>query len=221
MIAVTKHDWNSTGLWCFDPEIRVDTCSSSEASCSAGTQGHLVERRAAAAIRERARHHRDHLELGRGGLRGLSADGRDSNRAWARSVSSPFLGDTYVSIGKVVLVAALRQWTRSPMGFAGVDGGAGAGVAGASAAGCGSGRARREEGRTGLSSGASTPSTRRLGASLSTDGGELPVSLSCEGELVQLALAVPCLLHMPSQNPTSTLFHRLRKAVHTTRCELW
>lgn len=87
----------------------LSTCSSSEASCSAGTQGHLVERRAAAAIRKRARHHRDHLELGRGGPRGLSADGRDSNRAWARSVSSPFLGDTYVSIGKVVLVAALRQ----------------------------------------------------------------------------------------------------------------
>ena len=58
----------------------------------------------------------------------------------------------------------------------------------------GSGRARREEGWTGLSSGASTPSTRRLGTSLSTDGGELPVSPSCEGELLQLALAVPCLL---------------------------
>ena len=24
MIAVAKHDWNSTGLWCFDPEIRVE-----------------------------------------------------------------------------------------------------------------------------------------------------------------------------------------------------
>eukprot|EP00964_Phaeocystis_antarctica_P131953 scaffold95953_cov38-Phaeocystis_antarctica.AAC.1 len=58
----------------------------------------------------------------------------------------------------------------------------------------GSGRARREEGWTGLSSGASTPSTRRLGASLSTGGGALLVSPSCEGELVQLALAVPCLL---------------------------
>ena len=58
----------------------------------------------------------------------------------------------------------------------------------------GSGRARREEGWTGLSSGASTPSTRRLGASLSTGGGALPVSPSCKGELVQLALAVPCLL---------------------------
>ena len=61
MIAVAKHDWNSTGLWCFDPEIRgrvgifitsvcasvkfllfLSTCSSSEASCSAGTQGHLI-----------------------------------------------------------------------------------------------------------------------------------------------------------------------------------
>ena len=40
----------------------------------------------------------------------------------------------------------------------------------------------------------------------STDGGELPVSLSCEGELVQLALAVPCLLHIRSKTPLPPCF---------------
>ena len=53
MIAVAKHDWNSTGLWCFDPEIRgrvgifiTSVCASVSSGCSSARDRH--QRRAAA-----------------------------------------------------------------------------------------------------------------------------------------------------------------------------
>ena len=80
----------------------------------------------------------------------------------------------------------------------------------------GSGRARREEGWTGLSSGPSTPSTRRLGASLSTrlTAENFQYPFRAKANLCSsLSLCPVCCTYAPKPHfhPVSPL----RQAVHT------